>query len=212
MKKYAVGIVFALIGAVCFVGFNGVAAKELSIAEKFANTGVAAETGTYNFDKNHTAIGFEVKHMGLIHVPGYFKDFTGAVNYDSDDVTKSSVEFMAKTESVDTRVEGRDKHLRTADFFDVENHPDMTFKSSKVVKNGDTLMVSGDFTLRGVTKSITIPVTIAGFADGRGGKVMGATSETTIDRTDYGVNYDPEGKTVSKQVKIVLNIEAKQAK
>ncbi|MEZ5344924.1 MAG: YceI family protein [Pyrinomonadaceae bacterium] len=145
-------------------------------------------------------------------MPGYFTDFSGTINYNADDETKSSVEFTAKTTSVDTRVEGRNKHLRSADFFDVENHPEMTFKSTKVAKSGDKLMVTGDFTLRGVTKSITIPVKVAGFAEGRGGKVMGAMSETTIDRTAYGVNYNPEGNVISKDVKVILNVEARQAK
>lgn len=212
MRKFTIGFIFALVGAVYIVGISGVTAKEMSIAEKFANTGVAAESGTYNFDKNHSAIGFEVKHMGLIHVPGYFKDFTGSVNYDAEDVTKSSVEFSAKTASVDTRVEGRDKHLRTADFFDVENHPEMTFKSTRVEKSGENLMVTGDFTLRGVTKSITIPIKVAGFAKGRSGTVMGAMSETMIDRTDFGVNYGADGTTISKDVKVILNIEAGQEK
>lgn len=212
MKKYAVGVVFALIGAAGLIGFNSVSAKKLSIVEKFANTNVAAESGVYNFDMNHTAIGFEVKHMGLIYVPGYFTEFSGSINYNADDETKSSVEFAAKTASIDTRVEGRNKHLKTADFFDVETYPEMTFKSTKVAKVDDGVMVTGDFTLRGVTKSITIPVKVAGFAEGRGGKVMGAMSETTIDRTDYGVSYDPDGKVVSKDVKVILNIEAKQAK
>ncbi len=212
MKKIAVGFVLALIGAVYLVGFNGVTARELSIAEKFANTGVRAESGTYNFDKNHSAIGFEVKHMGLIHVPGYFTDFTGSVNYNADDVSKSSVEFSAKTTSVDTRVAGRDKHLRSADFFDVENHPELTFKSTKVEKSGESLMVTGDFTLRGTKKSITIPIKVAGFAKGRRGMVMGATAETSFDRTKFGVNYGADGGMISKDVKVILNIEARQAK
>lgn len=212
MKKFVLLLSFAIIGGVFLLGFNNPTAKNLNIVEKFANSDVSAESGVYNFDKAHSAIGFTVKHMGLINVPGYFTDFDGTVNYDAKDVTKSTVEFTAQTASVDTRVEGRDKHLRTADFFDVEKFPEMTFKSTKVVKSSDKLMVTGDFTLRGVTKSIMIPVTIAGFAEGRGGKVMGAMAETTIDRTAYGVSYDPEGKGVSKEVRVILNIEAKQAK
>ena len=107
MRKFAIGFVFLAIGAACFIGFEGVTARNLSIAEKFANTGVAPESGTYNFDKNHSAIGFKVKHMGLVYVPGYFTDFTGSVNYNADDVTKSSVTFSAKTASVNTRVAGQ---------------------------------------------------------------------------------------------------------
>ncbi|MGI8669650.1 MAG: YceI family protein [Aridibacter sp.] len=208
MKKIILSMIFAVIGGVFLVGFNGTTAKSLTIAEKFGNSTVAAESGVYKFDPNHTAIGFEVKHMGLINVPGYFTDFSGMVNYNADDITKSSVEFNAKTASVDTRVEARNKHLQTEDFFDSAKFPEMTFKSTKVAKSGDNLMVKGDFTLRGVTKSITIPVKVAGFVDGRGGsKIMGAMAETMIDRTDYGVNYGING-AVSKDVKIILNVEA----
>ncbi len=212
MKKIVLSMIFAVIGGVFLLGFNNPTANSLSITEKFGNSNAAAESGVYNFDKAHTAIGFSVKHMGLINVPGYFTDFEGMVNYDAKDVTKSSVEFSAKTASVDTRVEARNKHLRTDDFFASEKFPEMTFKSTKVVKSGDKLMVTGNFTLRGVTKSITLPVNIVGFAEGRGGKVMGVMAETTIDRTAYGINYDPDGKGVSKEVKVILNIEAKQAK
>ncbi|MGI8545159.1 MAG: YceI family protein [Aridibacter sp.] len=212
MKRIILSMVFAVIGGVFLVGFNYTTAKNLTIAEKFGNSKVAAESGVYSFDTAHSSIGFTVKHMGLVNVPGYFTDFSGAVNYEAKDVTKSSVEFSTKTESVNTRVEGRDKHLRSADFFDVEKFPEMTFKSTKVVKSGDNLMVTGDFTLRGIKKSITLPIKVAGFVDGRGGsKVMGATAETSIDRTAYGVNYDPDGKAVSKDVKVILNIEARQA-
>jgi len=212
MKKIAVGLVFALVGVVYLVGFGDVTARELSIAEKFANTGVVAESGKYDLDKGHSSIGFEVKHMGLVNVPGYFKDFAGSVNYNADDVTKSSVEFSAKVASVDTRVDRRDNHLRGPDFFDGENHPELTFKSTKVEKSGENLMVTGNFTIRGITKSITIPVKVAGFAKGRRGMVMGAMAETTIDRTDYGVSYGADGVMISKEVKVVLNIEARQAK
>ena len=212
MKKIAVGLIFALVGVVYLVGFGDVTAREISITEKFANTGVLAESGTYNFDKGHSSIGFEVKHMGLVNIPGYFKDFAGKVNYDADDISKSSVEFSAKVTSVDTRIERRDNHLRGPEFFDSEKHPEMTFKSTKVEKSGENLMVTGNFTLRGTTKSITIPVKVAGFAKGRRGMVMGAIAKTSIDRTDFGVNYGADGGMISKEVNVTLNIEARQAK
>ena len=199
----------AAVGCVCFAGFTRTSAHVLTISEKFSGSTVEGESGVYDFDPYHTSIGFTVVHMGLINVPGYFKEFTGTVNYNAADVTKSTVEFSAKTASVDTRVEQRDNHLRTADFFDVEKYPEMTFRSTKVVKNGEILEVTGDLTLRGVTKSITLPVSIVGFKDGKGGKVMGAMAETTIDRSDYGVNYGLNG-VVSKDVRIILNIEARQ--
>lgn len=208
--KRALIVTFAVCAAVIFsIGMNTSIAKEKSITERFGPNEnlVAAVSGTYEFDMNHSAIGFKVLHMGLVYVPGYFKDFSGTINYNADDVTKSSVEFSAKTESVDTRVEARNNHLKTADFFDVQKYPAMTFKSTKVAGDGDNLMVTGDFTLRGITKSITIPVTIAGFKDGRGGVVMGAISESSIKRSDYGVSYGLGG-AVSDEVNIELNIEA----
>lgn len=211
MKKIVLSMVFAFIGGLFLLGLNSSTAKNLSIVEKFGSSKVVGESGVYKIDKNHSAIGFEVQHMGLVNVPGYFTDFSGEVSYDAKDLTKSSVEFSAKTASVDTRVTGRDKHLNSPDFFDSKKFPEMTFKSTKVKKKGKKLMVTGDFTLRGVTKSITIPVNIAGFADGRrGSKIMGVASETMIDRSDYGVNYGI-GRSVSKDVRVILNIEAGKA-
>ena len=174
----------------------------------------AAEAGTYNFDKAHGFIGFKVKHMGLIEVPGFFRDFTGTVNYDNADPTRSTVEFTAKATSVDTGVAGRDRHLRTADFFDVEKFADLTFKSTKVEKKGKGWIVSGDLTMRGVTKAVTIPFEITGFVPGsdRAGAKIGIAGETLINRRDFGVNYGtnmPSGiPVIADQVKVVLQIEA----
>lgn len=190
-------------------------AGSLNLIEKFSKSNLKTDeaSGAYNFDKAHSSIGFRVKHMGLVEVPGYFRDFTGAINYDMKDAAKSTVEFTAKMTSVDTGVEGRDKHLRSADFFEVEKFPDMTFKSTKVEKKGKDLMVTGDLTMKGVTKSISFPVTVAGFIkDQRGGTKMGVVAETTINRKDFGVSYGnnlPNGTPMlSDEVKVVLNIEA----
>ncbi|MEK7854960.1 MAG: YceI family protein, partial [Acidobacteriota bacterium] len=172
----------------------------------------------YNFDRAHSFIGFKVKHMGLIEVPGYFRDFTGAVTYDAKDPAKSTVQFTAKATSVDTGVGGRDTHLRSADFFEVEKFPELSFKSTKVEKKGSGWMVTGDFTLKGVTKTISFPFNISGFlpADQRSGGKMGITAETSINRRDYGVNYGtnmPNGTAVlSDDVKVVLQIEANRAR
>jgi len=210
MKKGLMIAAVAVFVGIIGLGLHSSKAKELSINERFGSNVnlVAPASGAYEFDKNHSSIGFKVMHMGLINVPGYFNDFSGTINYNADDVTKSSVEFSAKTESIDTRVAPRNKHLRSADFFDVENHPTMTFKSTKVIAGEDMLKVTGDFTLRGVTKSITIPVKIAGFKEGRrGGVTMGAVADTSIIRSDYGVNYGLKG-AVADKVDIELNIEA----
>lgn len=222
MKRTSFLLAFAL--AALFVFSNaGTEAVNNSFVERFASYDDKKKqdidySGTYSFDKAHSAIGFRVKHMGLVDVPGYFRDFTGTINYDAKDVSKSSVEFTAKVTSVDTGVAPRDKHLRTADFFEVEKYPEMTFKSTKVEKKGKNLQVTGDFTLKGVTKQITFPVQIAGFLppDERGGGKMGVTAETSINRRDYGVNY---GNTMangvaalSDVVQINLQIEANRPK
>jgi len=172
------------------------------------------EAGAYNFDKAHSFIGFKVKHMGLIEVPGYFRDFTGTVNYDAADPSKSSVQFTAKMTSVDTGVAARDNHLRTKDFFEVETYPELTFKSTGVAKKGKGWVLNGDLTMKGVTKPVSIPFEVTGFipAGERSGAKIGITGETTINRRDFGVNYGgnmPNGvPTLSDEVKVVLQIEA----
>lgn len=221
MKRTLFLLGFLLVAVFALSNFTGVEAVDRSFAEKFSFDEKKQDvdySGTYNFDKAHSFINFRVKHMGLIEVPGYFRDFTGTVNYDAKDVSKSSVQFTAKMMSVDTGVGARDNHLRTKDFFEVETYPEMTFKSTKVEKKGKNLLVTGDFTMKGVTKQISFPVTIAGFVPPgeKSPAKMGATAETVINRRDYGVNYGsnmPNGVAVlSDEVKINLQIEANKAK
>jgi polyisoprenoid-binding protein YceI len=218
MKRTSLLLGIAFIALVIF-SQNGTQAVNNSFVERFAVDAKMGDSGVYNFDKPHSFIGFRAGHNGLIEVPGFFRDFTGAVNFDSQDVTKSTVEFTAKVTSVDTGVAGRDNHLRTADFFDVAKFPDFTFKSTKVAKKGSAWIVTGDLTMKGVTKSITFPFNIAGFLPGneRNGGRMGITAETTINRRDFGVNYDNKIpgtalQVVSDQIKVALQIEAVKPK
>lgn len=202
-----------LLTAFVILSQNGAEAVTPTFAERFSRDTKMGDSGAYSFDKAHSFIGFKVKHNGLIEVPGFFRDFTGTVNFDAKDMTKSTVEFSAKATSVDTGVVGRDTHLRSKDFFEVETNPDINFKSTRVEKKGDIWMMTGDFTLRGVTKSITFPFHIPGWlpADARSGGKMGITAETTINRRDYGVNYSTNAM-LSDEVKIVLQIEAGKKK
>jgi polyisoprenoid-binding protein YceI len=119
MKKLAFLLAFALLSAFVLSNSSTTTAGNTSIVERFTVGGALEEgaMGAYTFDPNHASIGFRVKHMGLIDVHGYFRAFDGKVNYDPKDVTKSTVEFTAKMTSVDTGVDRRDNHLRTADFF-----------------------------------------------------------------------------------------------
>ncbi|MCU1288877.1 MAG: hypothetical protein JWN60_1106 [Acidobacteria bacterium] len=219
MKRVSLTIGILLAGLFIFSGF-GTNAGNLTIVEKFAvaeKLSPEEQTGTYSFDKAHSSIGFRVKHMGLVDVPGYFRDFTGTVNFDGKNVEKSSVEFSAKMDSVDTGVAARDKHLKTADFFEIEKYPEMTFKSTKVEKKGKNWLVTGDLTMKGVTKQVSFPVNVAGFVkDAKGGVKIGITAETSINRRDFGVNYGsnlPNGAAMlSDDIKVVLNVEGNMQK
>ena len=217
MKLRFLSLAVVALCAVAFVSFDmgGASARANAFAAKFADNKLPAEesTGNYEIDAKHSYIGFRVMHMGLAEVPGSFRDFSGTINFDGKDASKSSVNFTAKVTSVDTGVAGRDNHLRNKDFFEVETYPEMTFKSTKVEKKGDLWNVTGDFTLKGVTKSITIPFTLNGMMkDQKGGVKMGISAQTTINRQDYGVKYGnklPDGTlALSDTVKIDLQLEA----
>jgi polyisoprenoid-binding protein YceI len=217
MKRTAfLSIAFLALALFAFAGFMQTEPVNAFAAENFStelNLSQEDQTGEYNFDKNHSVIGFRIKHMGLVDIPGYFRDFSGVVNYDAKDITKSTVNFNAKVTSVDTGVAPRDNHLRTKDFFEVETYPDMTFKSTRVEKQGNNFVVTGDLTMKGVTKQISFPFQLAGFAvDQRGGVKMGIVSETSLNRRDYNVTYGnnlPNGvPTLADNVTVVLQIEA----
>ena len=170
--------------------------------------------GDYNIDPAHSVIGFSIRHLEIAWVEGRFKDFKGTIHFDDKDVTKSSVEFTAKVESIDTGVEPRNKHLRTADFFDVEKFPEMGFKSNRVERKGkDAYVLHGDFTLKGVTKQVSIPFTVTGaIKDPWGNTRFGVQAQAKIDRRDYGITWgkalENGGLDVGNEVTIELQLEA----
>jgi polyisoprenoid-binding protein YceI len=172
---------------------------------------------TYKLDLSHSSVAFTVRHMVIANVRGNFKEFEGTVLYDPADVTKSSVEVTIKTASIDTDNTQRDTHLRSADFFDAEKFPTITFKSKSVEKKGDGYVLNGSLTLRGVTKDVAIPFEVLGVVkDPYGNTRLGAHGELTINRMDYGVSWskslDAGGLVVSEEVKILLDIEAVKSK
>ena len=196
------------------VGLALGSATQAPDADKVNYAPVAA--GTYNFDANHTIIGFGVKHLEIAIVEGRFKDLSGTVTYDDKDVTKSSVEFTAKIDSIDTGVAARDAHLRTPDFFDVAKYPTMTFKSTRVEKKGKDLVLHGDLTIKGVTKQVSFPFTMTGAVkDPWGGTRFGIAASTTINRRDFGITWGNTlplgGIDVANQVAVDLHIEAVRA-
>jgi polyisoprenoid-binding protein YceI len=173
---------------------------------------------TYNVDKAHSEVLFSVRHMGVSRVTGRFNDFTGVVNGDPTKPGESSVEFTIKAASIDTNDAGRDKHLRSADFFDVEKFPELTFKSSKITAKGQNQFdVTGTLTMHGVAKEVTLPVTLAGpVKDPRGNEKVGFEATTKLNRKDYGITWnralDAGGVVVSDEVQVTINLEAGKAK
>lgn len=162
----------------------------------------------YKIDPVHSQVGFKVRHF-VAKVSGRFAKFQGTIQVDPKDISKSSVEVTIDATSINTDNEGRDKHLRSADFFEVEKFPTITFKSSSVkeVAKGK-LEVTGNLTIRGVSKQVTFPITNAGTRETRPGKVVAGFIDGAlrINRMDFGVKYGPA--VVGEDVDIELNVEA----
>jgi len=172
----------------------------------------ADTTAAYKLDPAHTAVGFAVKHLTVSTVRGQFGEFAGEFNVDEKDLTKSSFEVRIKTASINTQNERRDNDLRSANFFDAANNPEIIFKSKRIAKKGDGYVAIGDLTIRGVTHEVALPFTLAGPINGPGGLPRyGFEASTTINRQDYGVSWsrsmDGGGLGVSDDVKIEINGE-----
>lgn len=172
----------------------------------------------WSVDASHSAIEFVVKHMMIANVRGSFQSFEASVTADHEDLTTAEIDFSVDVASIATRDDGRDNHLRSADFFDVENHPKLTFKSTGATKTSDNEYdLTGDITIRGVTKPITFHVTYEGGGkDPWGGERAGFSAKGSLNRKDFGLNWNAALETggflVGDQVKISLEIEAvKQA-
>lgn len=172
-----------------------------------------AQTSTWNIDTAHSAAQFTVRHMGISNVNGTFTKTSGTAQLDEKDMTKSSVDATIDATSIDTREPNRDADLKSDHFFDVAKFPTLTFKSKKIVKNGDKLSVIGDLTIRGVTREVTLDsdgLTPA-VADPWGNMRRGFAATTKINRQDFGVKWQGTlagGElVVADEVKISLDIE-----
>lgn len=177
----------------------------------------APVTEAWTVDKSHSSAEFKVRHV-MANVTGRFGDFDAVIHLDRTNASNSSVEFTIQATSVDTNNKNRDEHLRTADFFDVAKFPTITFKSASIKERSKDLYdVTGDFTMHGVTKRITIPVQFLGFGRGPGGsEKAGFEIETTINRKDYGVVWnralDEGGVLLGDDVKVTINLELNKKK
>lgn len=187
----------------------------LTLATAFTFTALAAQT-EWKVDKGHSDIRFTVTHMTISELDGEFTDFEGKVVSASDDFNNSTVEFTAKTASVNTDSEGRDKHLKGDDFFSAEKYPEIKFLG-KLIKKGKKYSLTGDFTMRDVTKSVTFDVKYNGQVPTKRGRKAGFILTGSINRFDYGVKWDSkldDGKSlvVGNEVMLTCHIELNEVK
>jgi len=188
------------------------------LASVFVAYGLNAQTAKWGFDKSHSSVNFTVDHMVIAEVAGSFNKFDGTILSDKADFTDMKIDFTIETASINTANEGRDKHLTSADFFDATAFPAITFKSTSIAKISDkAYKVTGDFTMRGVTKTISLDVTYGGtITDPYKNTRAGFKVTTVIDRTAYGVNWsktmDAGGLVVGNEVTLTARVEIVKAK
>lgn len=173
-----------------------------------------AQSAEWDIDPNHSTAQFTVRHMAISNVTGSFTKVSGVILLDEKDISQSSVQATIDVNSVDTRVEARDKDLRSPNFFDVAKYPTIEFKSSKVVNGGSgRLQVMGDLTIHGTTRPVTLEVDgpTAATADPWGNQRRGLSATTTINRQDYGLKWNNRMGTgeavVGDLVKIQIDVE-----
>ncbi|MCA9450145.1 MAG: polyisoprenoid-binding protein [Candidatus Omnitrophica bacterium] len=179
--------------------------------------GIGASAGTYEVDVAHTKVGFKVRHLGISSVEGHFGKFEGTLETDLDTLEDLVLSATVEVDSIDTDNEARDKHLESPDFFNAEEHPLMTFQSTKVSKDGDELKVLGDLTLHGVTKEVELEMEVGGkITDPWGNERIGLSGSGKINRQDFGLSFNKVIETgqlmVGDTVTIQLEIEAVQKK
>jgi polyisoprenoid-binding protein YceI len=168
----------------------------------------------YTVDPAHSQVLFKVRHLGISTVTGEFKDFEAAFDVDPKDLSTLEAEATIDVSSVDTREEDRDNHLKSADFFDVANHPHIRFVSRKAeVVGANQVKLHGDLTIRGVTKPVVLDAEFGGtVVDGRGRERAAFTAETKVNRKDFGVSWnralDGGGFVVGEEVTIQIEVEA----
>lgn len=184
---------------------TGIAAAALLLS----SMAFAEPAGTYQFDKKgaHQFVMFKISHLGYSWLYGRFNDFNGTFTVDAENPENSKVEATIQTASVDSNHAERDKHLRSDDFLDVDKYPTATFKSTSIEQTGDdTAKITGDFTLHGVTKPVTLDAKMIGYGDDPwGGYRMGLEASTTLTLSDFGITKDlgPASETVD----IIISVE-----
>lgn len=176
-------------------------------------TAPAGTRTVWKLDPAHTLVEFSAKHLMITTVKGRITGVEGDIYVDEKEPTKSSVEVTMDARTLDTRIDQRDQHLRSADFLDVEKFPEVKFRSTEIRGEGQNFKLTGDLTIRGVTRPITLDVTFEGRTkDPWGGERIGFSATGKIDRRDFGLTWnlllESGGLTVSNDVKIQLEVEA----
>jgi polyisoprenoid-binding protein YceI len=169
---------------------------------------------TYTIDPAHTRVGFSARHFGISNVKGIFREFTGTLVLDGGVLKEATATIQVQ--SIATGVAQRDNHLKTADFFDATNHPTINFKTKRIEKKGDDTIIVADFTMRGVTKELRLPVTLSKpIKDPWGAMRVGLEAKTKLNRKDYGIRYNDLLESgipaVGDEIEIEINAEATKA-
>ncbi len=181
--------------------------KTLGLIALVAALGAPVYADTWKVDSVHTTTSFKVQHFGAGRFMGRFNETTGTINWNDADPTKSTIEVEVKVDSIDTHDAGRDKHLKSDEFFGVKQFPKITFKSTKVEKDGEKFKVTGDLTLHGETHAVTAPFEITGKGKGmKGEERVGGEATFKIKRSEWGMKgmVGPIGD----EVEITIGIEA----
>ena len=175
---------------------------------------LADATGTWVIDPTHTNIGFSVRHAMVSKVRGHFNDYTGSFTIDGANLANSIAELTIQSASIETKTPDRDAHLKSPDFLDVENFPTLTFVSTSVAPKGDDeVVVTGDLTIHGVTKSVDVTYTFLGLStDPYGNNKIGFEGSAKISRKDFGLTWNAAletgGVMIGDDIKLNLDVEA----
>ena len=178
---------------------------------------LSAASGTWVIDPTHTNLGFSARHAMVAKVRGNFGEFSGSFTIDGDNLAASTAEVTIQVASIDTKTADRDTHLKSPDFLDVENFPTITFVSTAVTPKGDDVVITGDLTIHGVTKSVEIEYEFVGISQDPWGQTkIGFEGSTKISRKDFGLTWnvalETGGVLIGDEIKLNLDVEAtKQA-
>jgi len=175
--------------------------------------GTALAGDIYQIDPVHSSISFKIRHLVISKVKGRFDEFSGTIDFNEKELSRSKAEVEIATASVDTDNKDRDQHLKSAEFFDVKKYPTMTFKSKRIDRKGEKLVAVGDLTLHGVTREVELPIEFGGkIVDPWGKTRIAFEGNATIDRTQFGLKWsktmDNGGLMVGNEVNISLSVEA----